>query len=444
MKLNDIVDAPESGDIVEAPGVGRGNSPGSRSNQYRKDGSPGAGRIAKSNNQFRSVMPGSSKRNRRKGGEREIGPNDTLTRTKAPRKIPQGQSSKQKIDKGDKLGNKTAGGVLAKSQQNAINRAIAQQNQNNIEKSKQTGVYGDFAKHRKDMKVGRVVQHPDGIFYRLEKTDKGSQWMEVDGVKAKKEKDGSTTFDTQYAKPVKGVYPLAPKDARSMELTSIAKGVGQGPGAIEKMKQAGADAINKAIGGPLASKTRMDPDASTAQKVGAVAGAGIGRAMANVLKKGPAPEKTGGDIRDRHNGQLRFALEEPLTMFKVAKTDSEKIEYAKQWIDKLAAFKKQRPDISGLDDYAIQFGAMLKNSPLKKTEPEWYGSFMPKVRAMAKESYDALNTIFEANGITWEQCGYKVLISEKKGADVLLVPTKVIDELNEAIELEELKKLAGV
>ena len=29
----------------------------------------------------------------------------------------------------------------------------------------------------------------------------------------------------------------------------------------------------------LASKTRMDPDASTAQKVGAVAGAGLGRAM---------------------------------------------------------------------------------------------------------------------------------------------------------------------
>ena len=46
MKLNDIVDAPESGDIVEAPGVGRGNSPGSRSNQYRKDGSPGAGRLS--------------------------------------------------------------------------------------------------------------------------------------------------------------------------------------------------------------------------------------------------------------------------------------------------------------------------------------------------------------------------------------------------------------
>ena len=64
MKLNDIVDAPESGDIVEAPGVGRGNSPGSRSNQYRKDGSPGAGRIAQSNRQFRSVMPGSSKKRR--------------------------------------------------------------------------------------------------------------------------------------------------------------------------------------------------------------------------------------------------------------------------------------------------------------------------------------------------------------------------------------------
>ena len=305
----------------------------------------------------------------------------------------------------------------------------------NVKKSKEVGQLGQFAKHRKDLKVGRVVQHPDGIFYQM--TADG--WLEVDGVTVNK-KDG--TFNTDKLKAVPGVYPLAPKDARSMELTDVAKGVKAGPGTLARLKKAGADAVNKAIGGPLASKTRMDPDASTAQKVGAVAGAGLGRAMSAMMGKKTVREPgTGGDIRDRKNNNLRFALEEPLTMFKASKDPDEKIKYAEEWISKLSNFKKKRPDIDGLEDYAIQFAAQLKASGFPKSHPQWYGQFVQKVRAMRESVFNELNAIFEEGGITWEQCGYKVIMSENKGDDVLLLPIKAIDE---AIELHELKKLAGV
>ena len=44
---------------------------------------------------------------------------------------------------------------------------------------------------------------------------------------------------------------------------------------------------------------------------------------------------TGGDIRDRKNNNLRFALEEPLTMFKASKDPDEKIKYAEEWITQI-------------------------------------------------------------------------------------------------------------
>ena len=313
----------------------------------------------------------------------------------------------------------------------------------NVAKSKVKGDVAKFAQHRKDMKPGRIVQHPDGIFYQL---NPEGQWLEIDGMKSKTEKDGSISI-SGTPKAVPGVYPLAPKDARSMELTDVAKGVEQGPGTIDRLKKAASDKINTAIGGPLASKTRMDPDASTAQKVGAVAGAGLGRAMSAMMGKKKVREPgAAGDIRDRKHAKLKFALEEPLTMFKASKDPDEKIKYAEEWITKLSAFKKQRPDLDGLDDYAISFAAQLKNSQFPKSHPQWYGQFVKKVRAMRESIFYKLDAIFEKMGITWEQCGYKVIISENKnkGGNVLLVPIKAIDELNEAIQLDELKKLAGV
>lgn len=345
---------------------------------------------------------------------------------------PEGQASDDAPDY--RSGDMRRGRISDLGKQKRVAALKQKQADTNVAKSKEVGLVGQFAKHRKDLKPGRVVQHPDGIFYQM--TADG--WLEVDGVK--KNKDG--TFDTKNLKAVPGVYPLAPKDARSMELTDVAKGVKQGPGTLDRLKKAGADAVNKAIGGPLASKTRMDPDASTAQKVGAVAGAGLGRAMSAMMGKKKVREPgTGGDIRDRKNGQLRFALEQPLNMFKASDDPDEKIKYAEEWISKLADFKQKRPDIDGLDDYAISFAAQLKQSGFPKSHPQWYGQFVKKVRSMRESVFNELNAIFEEGGITWEQCGYKVIMSEKKGDDVLLLPIKAI---NEAIELHELKKLAGV
>ena len=128
-------------------------------------------------------------------------------------------------------------------------------------------------------------------------------------------------------------------------------------------------------------------------------------------------------------------------MFKASDDPDEKIKYAEEWISKLSDFKQKRPDIDGLDDYAISFASQLKQSGFPKSHPQWYGQFVQKVRAMRESVFNELNAIFEEGGITWEQCGYKVIMSEKKGDDVLLLPIKAI---NEAIELHELKKLAGV
>ena len=57
---------------------------------------------------------------------------------------------------------------------------------------------------------------------------------------------------------------------------------------------------------------------------------------------------------------MRFALEQPLTMFKASDDPDEKIKYAEEWISKLSDFKQKRPDIDGLEDYAIQFAVSVK------------------------------------------------------------------------------------
>jgi hypothetical protein len=55
---------------------------------------------------------------------------------------------------------------------------------------------------------------------------------------------------------------------------------------------------------------------------------------------------------------------------------------------------------------------------------------------MSRESYEHVNRVLEYAGITWEQLGYKVLLSESQ-SDVVLIPQKDLD-------LFETKILAGV
>ena len=56
------------------------------------------------------------------------------------------------------------------------------------------------------------------------------------------------------------------------------------------------DKLTKAMGGQLATKTLADPDANLGKRMGAVAGAGIGRGLGNLIRSKPkldpvAPDK---------------------------------------------------------------------------------------------------------------------------------------------------------
>ena len=86
-------------------------------------------------------------------------------------------------------------------------------------------------------------------------------------------------------------------------------------------------------------------------------------------------------------------------------------------------------------------GPMLKASGLNKANPQWYSQFVQKARAMRVESFEFMNKVLEYWDMTWEDIGYKVVLSENASDDVLIFPTKAI---NEAVEIEKLQKLAGV
>ena len=80
---------------------------------------------------------------------------------------------------------------------------------------------------------------------------------------------------------------------------------------------------------------------------------------------------------------------------------------------------------------------MLKASGLQKTNPQEYQALVTKARGMREAAFNYFNKLIETVGITWEQLGYKVVLSENKGDDVILIPTK-------DIELQQIKSLAGV
>jgi hypothetical protein len=60
---------------------------------------------------------------------------------------------------------------------------------------------------------------------------------------------------------------------------------------------------------------------------------------------------------------------------------------------------------------------------------------------MRVEAFEFMNKVLEYWNMTWEDIGYKVILSENASDDVLLIPTKVI---NEAVEIENLQNLAGI
>jgi hypothetical protein len=63
---------------------------------------------------------------------------------------------------------------------------------------------------------------------------------------------------------------------------------------------------------------------------------------------------------------------------------------------------------------------------------------------MRTEAYEYANELLEAAGLTWEQVGYKVSLHEGASDVVFLTPITALTELTEQIQLQDLKKLAGM
>ena len=291
-----------------------------------------------------------------------------------------------------------------------VSRAQQQQLKNKQKRNFQQGATADgkYSQQARQKAATRDYQSasvklPDGRLFN----NSAQGWQEVD-------KKGN---------PVPGTQPISPTSAQAKELNKIYQNKGKQPqGFMSKMK----DKLTTAMGGQLATKTLADPDANLGKRMGAVAGAGIGRGLGNLIRSKPKLDPVAPDKKAVPN---------------VAKTDLSYLQKqviggneqaAQKFVDELSRMKSQNIDIS---DYAATLPAMLKRTQMDKQSPA-YIELVDVARKMSRESYEHVNRVLEYAGITWEQLGYKVLLSESQ-SDVVLIPQKDLD-------LFETKVLAGV
>jgi hypothetical protein len=332
------------------------------------------------------------------------------------------------------------GRVTAMAKQKKIDRQKAQQAAGNAAGAKKTGEIGQFGAHRAAAKnmINQVVSHPnrDDVAFQYIQTGKGQsgyQWQEVSKTK---KIAGQPDMDDPKAlrEPIPGTYPIADKDSISMELTSIAKGTYSDKSIADKVKDKAVDAM----GGTLANKTMQDPGATTAAKVGAVAGAGLGRLASKMIKKPQAPDvKPELPLQGPHMNDIKMHQK---GMVDQSKDQSARIQHAKTFLDIL-----KKHDVKyDVDKYVQAITPAIKKSGLQKANPEFYQHFVTQVRAMRAEAFEYANSVLEAAGITWEQVGYKVSLHEDASDVVFLTPIVAMAEINEAIQIQELKNLAGM
>ena len=212
---------------------------------------------------------------------------------------------------------------------------------------------------------------------------------------------------------------------------------------IDKIKKAGADAI----GGPLATATRSDPDAGTIKKAGATVGAGIGRAMSALGKGGeqpaadapatdqPATDQPAADAPAQPKGPKPVpgptASEIKMLQSKTLQGD---LAAAKALVGKLSNLKTKGYDA----DKFIQAAApVMKKGGLAKSDPQAYTHFTKLARSMRQEAYQHMCKVLEAAGFTWEDVGFEILVSESVTSHVMLIPVK-------EIKIYEMKLLAGI
>lgn len=189
----------------------------------------------------------------------------------------------------------------------------------------------------------------------------------------------------------------------------------------------------------LAQTTRSDPKASLLKKAGAVGaaavGGAIGRAIGGSGSKGAQPSQAQAAQSEPSQAQSgkktlpRTTQSEYTALQK--RTMAGDANAAKELIDRLSKASAQNYDIN---NYANSIGAVLKRSNINDTLKS---RLTQKARALRTEAYDHMNNVLESAGLSWQDLGYTVLISESTQDFVLLLPLQ-------EVELEKMKNLAGI
>lgn len=188
----------------------------------------------------------------------------------------------------------------------------------------------------------------------------------------------------------------------------------------------------------LAQATRSDPKSSLARKAMGVAGAALGGALAGgktpAQQQGEQPAPQAGE--QPAQGTLKPVPGPTTAELKAlqSKTLQGDLESAKALVAKLSNLKTKGYDA---DTFIQSAAPAMKRGGLAKSDPQAYANFVKMARSMRAEAYQHMNAILEYAGLTWEDLGYEVLMSESVDSHVMLVPIEEID-------IYEMKKLAGV
>ena len=189
------------------------------------------------------------------------------------------------------------------------------------------------------------------------------------------------------------------------------------------------------------NKARLSPDA------GAQPAGGEPQAQAPVdANKDGKDDKTGQPVQPEQPGQAQGGT--PLTgqdhrqlgalQTKASQGDTAS---AKGLVTYLSGKLEQGADPKEISQYANAASTLLKrNKAWVQQNQQLYTHLVKLARGMRVEAYDHISRVLEHAGLTWEDLGYRVAVTENQ---VILFPSAEFAQLEESVALQEMKTLAG-
>ena len=114
---------------------------------------------------------------------------------------------------------------------------------------------------------------------------------------------------------------------------------------------------------------------------------------------------------------------------------------AKGLVSYLSGKLEQGADPKEISQYANAASSLLKrNKAWVQQNQQLYTHLVKLARGMRVEAYDHISRVLEHAGLTWEDLGYRVAVTENQ---VILFPSAEFAQLEESVALQEMKTLAG-